>query len=223
MPTQHWKGPTIPSEGDDLLASWPTLIDTSGISIPASDIASARATAEGAIADGHTIDPSHLASFLIGGVGQSRRRYTMDGSRKSGVLQLFKDDQVEWVEDSYTGEQITSTRPAGSASTVITSSLPAQPYDRALLVMGMLNGNVDAGSGGVMTMIMNADGQIGWWATNASTDTQFSFNIGRVPAGTDPDVRLSIKFGYASSNATIRVMKGTQFNKLAVLAFPISM
>lgn len=218
MSTQHWKGTVIPSEGDDILASWPEFVDTAGVSIRASDIASARAMAESAISDGHTIDATHLASFLIGGTGQPRRRYTMDGTRTSGVLNLLKDDMVEGVENSYAGGTI--TKGTGTQHALITSSLPVQPYPRIALALGMVNAGV-TGTIGLKTLILNRDGQTSRWETGGGQQSQVSMNMGIIPAGTDPQIILALAFG-GTGNSTATISSAADANRLTVFAWPIS-
>lgn len=218
MPTQHWKGAVIPAVGDDLVASWPTFVDTSGISIPASDLASARVLAESAIAAGATISSATPASFLIGGSGQPKRRYTMDGTRTSGVLNLLKDDMVEGVEDSYAGGTI--TKGTGTNHALITSKLPAQPYPRICLALGMVNAGV-TGTIGLKTLILNRDGQTSRWETGGGQQSQVSMNMGIIPAGTDPQIILALTFG-GTGNSTATISSAADANRLTVFAWPIS-
>ena len=218
MPTQHWKGPVIPAVGDDLVASWPQFVDTAGVSIPASNLASARMKAETAIAAGTTIDATHLASFLIGGSGQPKRRYTMDGTRTSGVLNMLKDDMVEGNEDSCAGGTI--TKGAGTQHTLITSSLPVQPYPRIVLALGMVNAGV-SGVVGLKTLILNRDGQVSRWENGGGQQSQVSMNMGIIPAGTDPQIILALAFA-GTGNSTATISSGADANRLTVFAWPIS-
>ena len=193
MPTQHWKGPVIPAVGDDLVASWPQFVDTAGVSIPASNLASARMKAETAIAAGTTIDATHLASFLIGGSGQPKRRYTMDGTRTSGVLNMLKDDMVEGNEDSCAGGTI--TKGAGTQHT--------------------------SGTIGLKTLILNRDGQVSRWENGGGQQSQVSMNMGIIPAGTDPQIILALAFA-GTGNSTATISSGADANRLTVFAWPIS-
>ncbi len=82
MSTQHWKGPTIPEAGDDLLEAFPEFASSAGLYIPVSSVAAARAKV--AAAPAGLITSTTPAVFLIKGT-----LYWSDGSvNSSGTVTM---------------------------------------------------------------------------------------------------------------------------------------
>ena len=216
MPTQHWKGPTIPMVGDDddLLDAWPTAFDTAGIITGAASIAAARVMLTTAEAAGHPITTATPVYFDIGGI-----IYKADGTKNASVWVLKPANEVEHAEDfGTTGGS--HTLAAGAKKQTIASTLPARPYDRMVMVTSAIYGGVTAGGIDVWAQI-NSNFQYARLPGGESSSGT-AINIGLIPAGTAPGIYAGI-MGAAGSGGTVSLSSSTAWNTLAVLAFPISM
>ncbi|RTE47669.1 hypothetical protein [Actinobaculum sp. 352] len=217
MSHQHWTGATLPDPTDGIIASIETMADTAGIITPASDIATARGILATAIAAGAPISTGRPAYFDIGGI-----IYRSDGADTGGVYALSPVNEVETTFDSFSGGVYQRT--SGSQSALITSKLPARPYDRVVIAFGMADAAV-SGIAGLRILIMdNSSPTTARWEDNAEMQTQNVFSMARIPAGVDPKVILAVNFGGATGKVSKVTFSGaTDVNKLAVMAMPITM
>lgn len=217
MSSKHWRGATVPGPSDDLLGGFTRLMDTAGVLTPASSIASARSILENAITAGAGVSSTNPAYFDIGGIV-----YRADGTRSgTGGLILRPLNEVERAEDAWSNEVVYSGA-AGSEVKIVTSKLPARPYDRMILAFGQMAGAVTDGAYALVVRIRGRDGQMGRWDASDAVETQTVVNVYYVPAGVDPAVTMSIR---AVGSATNRISfpANASANTLTVLAFPISM
>lgn len=222
MSTKHWRGPVIPEAGDDLLAAWDTMLDTSGVVMVASSIASARAMMSTAETAGTTINSTYPAYFDIGGI-----LYKADGSKGSdGDWRLRPVNETSTAENSYGGGRVITKGPY-SRTVLITSSLSAVPYDRKVFATGMLSGIVSVGGYSVGVSIRGTDWQdarlTNTFKTNGSDmSSATAINLGTVPAGEDPQVQMSVISGGGDTNR-VDISDAASACKLVVMAFPITM
>lgn len=219
MSTQHWKGPVLPDVGDDLVEAWRTFTDTAGLAIRAQDVASARVQAEAAITAGKIIDAAHPATFIIGGAQTPRRHYTVDGTRASdGALSLFKDDETEIIDDTSTDGAVYALA-SGQAHTLITSSLPARPYDRAVYADATIFGTITAGGIDLRLSVGSRTKASRYSSGSSSTSVSA---VGRVPSGVSGTITVAIAAA-AGGGGTIDLSGAAAWNGLSVLAFPVTM
>ena len=210
MPELHWKGPTIPSAGDDdLLAAWPTMLDTAGVITTCASVTAAR-TLLSTLPAG-TVTPTRPAYFDIGGVF-----YKADGTKNGGVWILKPWTEKEYVEQTVgSGETVTVAN--NQFKGILKSTLPIRPYDRMVTAQGLV--------WGVVTGEVSVDMRIGndhvaatlWQGGNS----QFSINSGKILAGTAPDIELG---ALGSGNGgSIRVSVEDRWVRLIVTAEPVTM
>ena len=217
MPTIHpLRGVTIPTAGDDpILPGLTTMVRTSGTIRTVASVAAARSVLTSAHGAGAAPTTTAPAFFDVGGVV-----YRADGTQSGGVWSLSPVNENEAFLDTYTPSG-KITRTPGSQHALITSRLPARPYDRYVSATGMVNAAV-SGTVGLRILILNAGGATSRWETGADLQTQVAINAGLVPAGADPQVILALAFG-GSSTSTVTVSAGADANRLLVQAQPITM
>lgn len=216
MSSKHWKGPVIPEVGDDLLDAWPAMLDTAGILTTVASVAAARVALTAAETAGATITPATPAYFDINGIV-----YWADGTKNDTVWVLKPINEVEAYENSYSaGEKF--TRGANQQNLLVDSSLPVAPYDRLITAWGMAAGDCTAGSYNLVILINNTDGQLSRWDSGSGLQSQAVINMGIVRAGVDPQVKLAVRSGSATTN-TIQMNNNPTANKIIVRADPITM
>lgn len=218
MAHAHWRGVSLPDPADGILSSLETAADTAGLITPISgEVDAARAVVAAAIASGAPISTARPAYLDVGGI-----LYRATGEQTDGVLRLAPVSEVESTFDTYGGG--VHQRESGRQSALITSPLPARPYDRTIIAFGMADAIV-SGVAGLRILIMDNDGpSTARWEDNASMQTQTVFSMARVPAGVDPKVILAVNFGGASGKVSkVTFSSAADVNRLAVLAFPVSM
>ena len=209
------RGVSIPVSGEGILPTLSELVRTSGTIRTVASVAAARSILTAAQAAGVGATATNPAYFDIGGVV-----YRADGTTSGGVWSLTPLNETEAHLGTYTPSG-TITRTPGSQHALITSALPARPYDRYVSATGMVNASV-SGTVGLRILILNTGGATSRWETGADLQTQVAINAGIVPAGADPQVILALAFG-GSSNSTVTVSAGADANRLLVQAQPITM
>ena len=213
------RGIPLPSPGEDVLQGLFGAFNAAGVFTQADSIEDARSQLSSAEADGVTPTPTNPLLFLI-----HNNTYISDGSKSvGGQWRLLKMDEVEGVETFYNdGGRITIE--SGKTYVIMRSGLPARPYDRLVVAWSMGNAQVIQGVAGLVTFINGVDGQVGRWTDTAAMESQSSFNMGIVRANADPRVETGIQAGRGEGQWSIIQMSGSgNTNKLAVLAFPITM
>ena len=210
MPTQHWKGPTVPSVGDGLLDAWPTMLDTAGVISSASSVDAALVQLS--LAPEGTVTPTHPAYFDIQDVV-----WKADGTKTGGKWNLRPINETKSDGVAYTAGE-TRTLANNQTWVIATSGLAAVGYDRLVDAWGICYGLPTAGNIDLEARIMGNAGQPGHWKTTAGEDTIVSSQRLTVPAGTDPKVELVV-IG-KSQPCTIKL--GTR-GRLQVTSWPISM
>ena len=222
MPTTHWKGPTIPAAGDDLLSAWPTMLDTAVIGTPVDSIAAARVLLATAEASGHAPTPANLAMFLVGS-GARRVAYISDGTKSDGVYMMSPLSEIEYTETAYTTGQTITRSGAGLYNRLVTSPLAARPYDRVAIAWGVGTGDVTAGRFNLVARMQGTkDGQLARWDSADAQSSVATMNLARIAAGVDPDINLSTMSAGTGTN-TVQMAGSANSTRLIVLAWPITM
>lgn len=220
MTTQHWKGPIIPSVGDDLLDAWPDAFDTAGIYIPCASVAAARTILAAAIAAGHAITPAAPAMFLVGS-GAQRVAYVADGTKNTaGVYVLSPINEPQRVRAGRTQDAgVTRTLAAGASLNVITTNLGAVPYDRAITIEALCFGTVT----GNIWLRAYPPGEAYVSARFSAGDSQSQPlpARGKILAGQDPDIKLDVIGGAGGGSITFGASGDNTV--MFIDAFPITM
>lgn len=218
MSHKHYRGPQIPDADDPILESLDAMMSTALISTVASSVASARAMVESAVNDGKEVSTANPMKFLIG-----QNEYVSDGTQANGKYYLRPVNEVEYSEVAYTTDQTITRVGQGLYNRLVTADLPTRPYDRVAIGWGVATGDVTAGRFNmVVRMNGTKDGQIARWDSADNANTVSTFNLAKIPAGTDPDINLSTMSAGTGTN-TVNMSGSSNSTKLVVLAFPISM
>ena len=208
------RGVQIPAAGEAILPSLGEIARTTGSIRAVDSVAAARSILTGAETAGLAPSPQYPAYFDVAGI-----IYRATGAKTNGVWTLSPVNEVEVKVNSYAGGTI--TRESGAQHALITSSLPARPYDRVVSAQGMVNAST-SGTIGLRILILNTGGATARWETGAGLQTQTAINSGVVPAGTDPQVILALTFG-GTGNSTATISSSADANRLIVEAKPITM
>ena len=208
------RGVQIPESGDKIPPGLGEIARTTGSIRAVDSVAAARVILTSAEAAGLAPTPQYPAYFDIGGIV-----YRATGAKPNGVWTLSPVNEVEVKVNSYAGGTV--TKGAGTQHALITSSLPARPYDRVVSAQGMVNASA-SGTIGLRILILNAGGATARWETGAGLQTQTAINSGVVPAGVDPQVILALSFG-GTGNSTATISSSADANRLIVEAKPITM
>lgn len=219
MPTQHWKGATIPSVGDDLLDAWPAAFDTAGIYIPCASVAAARTILASAITAGHEITPAAPAMFLVGS-GARRVAYVADGVQTGGVYVLSPINEPQRFRAGRTQDAgVTRTLAAGASLNVITTNLGVAPYDRAITIQALCYGQV---TGNVwLRAYPPGESYVSARFSAGDTQSQPLPARGKILAGQDPAIKLDVIGGGGGGSITF----GSSGDNTVMFidAFPITM
>jgi hypothetical protein len=219
-----WRGVPLIESGDGILEALQLWANGLNVGIPVSSPDAARTLLTQAEADGVAPTSSNPALFMIG-EGTKRVLYTSDGSKDNGAWVLSPVNEVDYDEvgsSSFvnTGQTVT-VGVNGQYAIATASDLGVKPYPRLVLAWGMAAGEVTAGSGNLIVLINNADGQLGRWESGAGQSSVSSMNMGVVAAGADPQVVLGVRGGTESTNR-IKISSNAAANKLMAVAFPIT-
>ena len=212
------RGVWVPGAGDDLLASWQTMAGQIGAYVPVASVAAARALLDEAQAAGIGATTSNPILFLIGS-GVQKIAYVADGTKESSKWVLAPLNESESVEQTYTlGTRLTVT--SGQWSAMISSTLPARPYDRSVQVWGTAYGNV-TGNVDLDIRIRDADDVLSRFSSGDAQSASVT-NYGIIPANTAPGIRLGVRGG-SPSGGEIKLSADGRLNRLIVVATPITM
>ena len=212
------RGVWVPGANDDLLAGWQTMAGQIGAYVPVASVAAARALLDQAAAAGIGATTSNPILFLIGS-GVQKIAYVADGTKESSKWVLAPLNESESVEQTYTlGTGLTVTN--GQFSTMISSTLPARPYDRSVQAWGTAYGNV-TGNVDLDIRIRDADDVLSRFSSGDAQSASVT-NYGIIPANTAPGIRLGVRGGGPSGGA-IKLSADGRLNRLIVVATPIMM
>ena len=212
------RGVWVPGANDDLLAGWQTMAGQIGAYVPVASVAAARALLDEAATAGMGATTSNPILFLIGS-GVQKIAYVADGTKESSKWVLAPLNESESVEQTYTlGTRLTVTN--GQWSAMISSTLPARPYDRSVQVWGTAYGNV-TGNVDLDIRIRDADDVLSRFSSGDAQSTSVT-NYGIIPANTAPGIRLGVRGG-SPSGGEIKLSADGRLNRLIVVATPITM
>ena len=215
MSTTHWKGGTIPTAGDDLLAAWPALLDTAGIITTASTPAAARVMLTAAAAAGAAITTTCPVYFDIQGIV-----YRADGTKTDNVWDLRPVNETgSWQGSRDTQSTVTITNT--DTVKVITAELSIRPYDRMVSCIGMMTYTNASGTLYLATMRGSTVGPVAR-ITEGSGMVYIPDQI-RIPAGEDPDLHMILRGGGSGLTGTVTIAPYSDQTRFSVLEFPTSM
>ncbi|KRC37534.1 hypothetical protein [Oerskovia sp. Root22] len=207
MSHTDYRGTTVPDPDDPLLPGLHTAFATAGVITRAASVAAARLAVTTAVAAGETVSSSRPMYFDIGGVF-----YKHNGA------DLVPFNEVETIEQTYSlGTLLTVTK--DQYSTMITSSLPARPYDRQVQCWGTAYGAV-TGTVDLDIRIRGGDDVLARFVAGTGA-SQSVTNYGLIPAGVSPGITLGVRGG--SSGGTAQMATDGRLNRLVVTATPITM
>lgn len=224
MGAKNARGIWVPAAGDGLLEAWQTMASQIVAGVQVASPAAARSLLDSAQAAGMGASSSNPILFLIGS-GAQKVAYTADGSKTSSKWNLAPLNEVEFYENTYSGNFNVITGATGTTTTIITSSLPAQPYRRVVYAIGNVNGTSGNGTYIHSTRIGGNAGGDARYADNDGNQSLSSMNIGVVEANAAPAVTLVMKAGGSNGNpGNPKFTFGSApSGYLGVLAFPITM
>lgn len=211
MPELHWRGPTIPSAGDDLLAAWPQFLNTSGIIGQADNPATIDVILASAPAG--AVTPTHPAYFDVSGI-----IWRADGTKSDGAWVKQPINANERATDTFAGPGATTV--AADAFTLLeTSTLGVRPYPRAVTIRASAFGQ---GISGKTDLAVRVRGVTIARSRFDTGDEQSNVVIAdaEIPAGSDPQITMGIQGG--PGGGQVGVYGNQLFNQLSVTAVPIA-
>ena len=212
MGRKHYRGIQLPEAGDSILDSLAGAADTAGVVTVAASVAEARVILTQATANGSVVSPGRPVYFDILGVV-----YRADGTKRNNVWQLAPINMQERVRANR-GENsgVKRTLAQGQEINVITTTLDARPYDRAISLQALVYGSMT----GTVWMRVYPPGEPYVSARFSTDDVQSNFvpARGRIAAGTSPEIRVTAVGGYGGG--TITFGNGSDNTLLFIDAFP---
>ena len=218
MGAKNARGVWVPAAGDGLLEGWATAAKQGGMYLPVASVAAARTALDLAAAAGMGATTSNPMLFLVG-TGVQKVAYVSDGTKSNSVWVLAPLNEVEVDERTYTlGVTINVT--AGQYSNMMTTQLPARPFDRVMVATanayGAVTGNVD-----LCLQDGGSDISLSRWATGDAQSATVT-NSGIIPANTAPSIRVGVRGGSPSGGKAV-LSRDSKLNRLVVVAYPITM
>lgn len=222
MGAVNTRGIWVPAVGDGLIAAWETMAAQMGAYLPVASVAAASAALDAAQAAGMGATTSNPILFLVGATVK-KVAYVADGTKTSGKWNLAPLNEVQ-VQENTAGVTTVSGLAQFQMKPIITSTLPAAPFDRVVIANGQSFGRVTAG-------IVNLGLRIGSSADQAESryrDANVSGatsvnNSGIIPANTEPVIILGAVGDSPSVSSAVSVGSVEKHSRLVVTAFPISM
>lgn len=218
MGAKNARGVWVPAAGDGLLEGWATAAKQGGLYLPVASVAAARAALDQAQAAGMGASTSNPMLFLVGS-GVQKIAYVADGTKENLKWVLAPLNETEVDERTYT-LGVTTTIGAGSYSNMMTTGLPARPFDRVMVATANAYGNV---TGNVDLCLQDGGTDISlarWDSGDAQSATVT--NSGIIKANTAPSVRVGIRGGWPSGGKVV-LSQNSKLNRLVVVAYPITM
>lgn len=209
MSRTDYRGTTVPDPDDDLLAGLLLAFATAGVVTQAASVAAARLAVDNATAAGETVSNARPMIFDVGGI-----LYRHDGAT------LRPYNQVECVEQTYTGGPTPMTVAANAHQVLISSSLPARPYDRQVQCWGTAYGAV-TGLVDLDIRIRAGDDVLARFVAGTGASASVT-SYGLIPAGVAPAITLGVRGG-APGGGTIQPATDARLNRLVVSATPVLM
>ena len=221
MGAKNARGVWVPAAGDGLLEGWATAAKQGGVYLSVASVAAARTALDLAAAAGMGATTSNPMLFLVGS-GVQKVAYVSDGTKSNSVWVLAPLNEVEVDEKSYTtGVHASLTQFKFSA--MITSDLPARPYDRIVTATGYAYGQVTAGRVNLGLRIGTATDQAEARFDPSDPCAVSVANSGIIRANTAPVIQLGVVGDHASISSSIQLGTSGKLSRLVVTAYPITM
>lgn len=213
------RGVWVVAPNDDLIQGWETMASQLGtyMQIGSTEAAGAALTQAETAGMGATVNNPLL--FLVGS-GVRKVAYTGDGSKTSGKWNLAPLNETDTSATTFGGGREVTVA-WGVTSWQTESTLTVAPYDRAVLAVGNVFGKTTAGIAEAHLYI-GGTGTVRGRFDTSNADQVPLVNLGRIPANTPPVVKLGVT-GVGSGTNKVQLSEGDYLNRLAVLAFPVSM
>ena len=218
MGAKNARGVWVPAAGDGLLEGWATAAKQGGMYLPVASVAAARTALDLAAAAGMGATTSNPMLFLVGS-GAQKIAYTADGSKQNSKWVLAPINEVEVDEQTYS-RGTTGTIGDGMYSNMITSALPARPYDRVMTAVANAYGNI-TGTVDLCLQDGGTDISLARWSSGDRQSATVT-NSGIIPANTAPAIRVGIRGG-GPSGGSVSLTSDSRLNRLVVVAYPITM
>ena len=218
MGAKNARGVWVPAAGDGLLEGWATAAKQGGMYLPVASVAAARTALDLAAAAGMGATTSNPMLFLVGS-GVQKVAYVSDGTKNNSVWVLAPINEVEVDEQTYT-RGTTGTIGDGVYSNMITSALPARPYDRVMTAVANAYGNI-TGNVDLCLQDGGTDISLARWSSGDRQSATVT-NSGIIPANEDPAIRVGIRGG-GPSGGSVSLTSDSRLNRLVVVAYPITM
>lgn len=222
MGAKNARGLWVPAAGDGLLEGWQTMAKQAGVYLPVASTAAASAALDAAQAAGMAATTSNPIMFLVGST-VAKVAYVADGTKTNGKWNLAPLNEVQVQEDTAGVTSVTGLAQF-QLKPIITSTLPAAPFDRVVVATGYAYGRVTAG-------IVNLGLRIG--SREDQPEARFKGdnvpgaasvnNSGIIRANTAPTIILGAVGDSPSVSSAVSVGVVDKHSRLVVTAFPISM
>lgn len=215
MAAVNFRGVTVPTAGDGLLTGFEEAFASAGVITTAASVAAARLTLTEADAAGVTVSPTRPMYFNISGI-----IYVATGAKTDGVWTMKPVNETEFAIDRVaSGQEIQLAN--GVHHELMTSSLPAAPYDRIARAEADVYSSFTEGVIHLAVRIQGGPMALSRLDTAANVGAHVS-QMGVIPAGQAPAVTLSI-YGGAPSGGKTTVISDQTLNRLIVTAEPVTM
>ena len=218
MAQRNLRNLLVPAPGDPILTSLSQTLAEAGVYVPVASAAAARLLLTQMETAGQTPTPATPLMLLVGS-GAQRNAYIADGSKNSGTWVLQALNEVEVDEQTYS-RGTTGTIGDGMYSNMITSALPARPYDRVMTAVANAYGNI-TGNVDLCLQDGGTDISLARWSSGDRQSATVT-NSGIIPANTAPAIRVGIRGG-GPSGGSVSLTSDSRLNRLVVVAYPITM
>jgi hypothetical protein len=191
------------------------MLDTAGIVTPASSIAAARVMLTQWETDGAAPTPTYPAYLDIENI-----IYRADGTKSAdGTWIISPVNEVEFANQSSTDGAV-YTLSAGQDHGLVTSSIGARPYDRAVYASAALIGTVLTGEIDAWVRVGEQKRSTRFPSGDAASTSPI--NLGIVRAGVAAPVGMGVS-GAGTDGGKIDLSANASYNTLNVMAWPITM
>lgn len=216
------RGVWVPAAGDGLLSAWGTMGKQLGVYLPVASVAAASAALDAAQAAGMGATTANPMLFLVGSTAD-RVAYTADGTKTSRKWNISPLNKVQ-VQENTAGVATVSGLAQFQMKPIITSTLPAAPFDRVVIANGQCYGRVTAGIVNLGLRIGSSEDQPESRFAGGSVAAAATVNnSGVIPANTAPTIILGAVGDSPSVSSAVSVGSVDKHSRLVVTAFPISM
>lgn len=217
------RGVWVPATGDGLLEAWQTMAAQIGAFVPVASVAEASAVLTQAESAGIGASTSAPILFLVGS-GPAKVAYTADGSKANGLWSIEALGKPQIAADTYatawTGYKDFQVS-AGGYSGMMTTSLPAAPYDRIVTAQAMAYGQRVSGAPRLRLKMHDGKASYGTFDADGATATAGPLSC-VIPANAAPSIAAGL-WGGGGSLSQVKLSGAEDQNGLMVTAWPASM